>query len=275
MRVKVSGFRYAKSLAQIRPSAFEQVITNLVTNARDSINGRGTIEISVHKECMEECSWVRGSAPAGKYLLVRVRDSGPGIPEVKSKEIFSRSYSTKSTGTGQGLSIVADLLHEVGGFIVNLPSDGGALFEVGIPATTKAFKTNKEDKSPIEGRQDNIGNRILVIEDDCSIRALIGVALKKAGYKVQAASELSEAREKLERHKFDLVLTDSDLPDGNGLKLIDVCKKRGCKMLVVSGYKTEELSKHAGGKRKFNKLAFLPKPFTLMQLVERVRDVLR
>lgn len=86
--------------------------------------------------------------------------------------------------------------------------------------------------------------------------------------------QLSEAREKLQRYRFDLVLTDSDLPDGNGLELIDECTQHNCKLLLVSGYSTDELSKHVGGKRKFNKLEFLPKPFTLMQLVGKVQDVL-
>jgi signal transduction histidine kinase/CheY-like chemotaxis protein len=269
IEVKISGFKYARSIGDIDLSAFEQVITNLVTNARDSITGRGVIEIQLSKAYIEHLEWVRGEVVPGSYLIVRVQDTGHGISRDKSRSVFDQSYSTKSEGTGQGLSIIADLLFAANGFIINLPSTKGALFEIGIPAIQRAKTELSQDTPCLEIVHGPRHRKVLVVEDDCSIRSLVSVALRKAGYKVSVVNDISAARKKLELLKFDLVVTDSELPDGNGLNLIKLAKKYGYKLLVVSGYPKEELSKEL--RRKFE---FLPKPFTLRQLLERVNGAL-
>ena len=261
-RIKINGT--TKAAIQAPGSYFEQIVTNLVANARDAIVKNGVIEIDVYRAKCPNLQWVRGTVPAGEYLMLRVQDNGSGIPQNQASVIFQNSYSTKTHGTGQGLSIVADLLSEIGGFIINVPSEEGAVFELGFPLCAGVAEVELKEE-PVQQTTTMRAGKILVVEDDESIRSLVASALKQVGHRVLVADNLLGGVERLKKYKPEIVISDSDLPDGDGVGFVELEEIYGHKTLIASGY-----SRHKLG----IKCAFLQKPFTLVQLREKVAGML-
>lgn len=265
-RLTISGS--SKLSVRISPVAFEQIVTNLVVNARDAIAGTGgLIQINLMEGHVGAIRWARGTIKAGTYVMVSVLDTGSGVPEHLQNKIFENSYSTKQSGTGQGLAIVADLLSEADGFIVNIPctEGAGAFFRLGLPVATDGPIKER----PRKIKQEILQSTILIVEDDPSVRAVVYSALKRGGHKVMCATGMVDAVVKLQKHRPKLVLADSDLGDGDGLGLIELEETYGHRTLIVSGYSQEEIEQKVG-----QKFAFLPKPFTLRQLEDKVQAML-
>lgn len=200
-------------------------------------------------------------------MILRIQDNGLGVPPDKAETIFRHSYSTKAHGTGQELSIVADLVSEIGGFIVNVPSNEGAVFEVGLPLCSSKVDVIAQPNSPSKLSINQYPSKILVIEDDESIRLLVASVLKQQGHNLFIAGSLMDGIKKLKKHKPEIVITDSDLPDDNGVGFVELESIYKHKTLVASGYSRDEL---CGGVE----CDFLPKPFTLVQLRDKVARML-
>jgi len=248
-----------KSSTAISPSAFEQIVTNLVTNARDA--NASAIAINITEECLEETEWTRGIVSAGRYILLTVSDSGSGIELENHQKLFAVEYSTKENGTGQGLSIIADLLQEVGGFVSYIPANCRTTFKIGFPVVTPP-KCNDQSVEVAVARVVKI-SKILVVEDNASIRTLMQRVLKEQGHIITVAGTLKDAKAQIMNNDFDIVLTDSDLPDGDGVELVSMAK---CRVIVSSGYSKDSLAI----KKDFE---FLPKPFTIRELSDIVQSV--
>jgi two-component system cell cycle sensor histidine kinase/response regulator CckA len=269
-RIKLTGT--TKGAIRIPSSYFEEILTNLAVNARDAINQSGTqngiIEIELYQDKVDRTQWVRGTAPAGDYMILRVQDNGAGIPPGKTDSIFQRSYSTKRNGTGQGLSIIVDLVAEIKGFIrVGKVNKNGAVFEIGFPLYSATISCARAQ--PTTEQKPTITGKILVVEDDQSIREIVASALKHVGHTVFVAKTLADGMEQLRTRKPEIVITDSALPDGNGTSFVDVEHICGHTTLLASGYSQEELFQD-----EELPCEFMAKPFTLGQLRDRVAQML-
>ena len=154
---------------------------------------------------------------------------------------------------------MADLLAEVKGFIINVPNSDGAIFDLGLPVVQMP-KTKNQQKS-------FISKKILIVEDEDSVRSLISNSLNKAGHQTFVAEDLYGAHKQLSEHLFDIVIVDSSLPDGDGIQLLEYGEIYNCKIIMVSGYSKDLLRSKMNHQIEFE---FLSKPFTIRELLDRI-----
>ena len=262
---------------------FEQVIINLAVNARDAMPRGGTLSVKTMNISREESkAIVREPMPVGEYVLCEVSDTGSGIaPEIVEK-IWEPFFSTKDVGkgTGLGLSTVYGIVKQTGGFIFcNSVVGKGTTFSIYLPrhypteievAAAAAKEEVKAKRSDLTGK-----GRVLLVEDEDSVRAFAIRALTSRGYTVVEADSGESALAVMEKQTepFDLILSDVVMPEMDGPTLLRELRKRGVKTKVVfvSGYAEDAFEKNLEGQTDF---AFLPKPFSLKQLVEKVKEVM-
>ena len=262
---------------------FEQVIINLAVNARDAMPRGGTLSVKTKNISVEESkAIIREPMPAGEYVLCEVSDTGSGIaPEIVEK-IWEPFFSTKEVGkgTGLGLSTVYGIVKQTGGFIFCHSVVGkGTTFSIYLPrhypteieiAAAAAKEEVKATRSDFTGK-----GRILLVEDEDAVRAFAIRALTSRGYTVVEADSGESALEVMEvqTEPFDLILSDVVMPEMDGPTMLRELRKRGVKTKVVfvSGYAEDAFEKNLEGQTDF---AFLPKPFSLKQLVEKVKEVM-
>jgi two-component system, cell cycle sensor histidine kinase and response regulator CckA len=269
-------------LVLIDINQFEQVIINLAVNARDAMPKGGTLFVRTRNVGVEESKQLlRGPMPAGEYVLCEVADTGSGIPPDIVEKIWEPFFSTKEVGkgTGLGLSTVYGIVKQTGGFIfcdsemgkgttfsIFLPRHYPKPEEVGEQAIKEEIKANRTDMT---GK-----GRILLVEDEDAVRAFALRALSSRGYTVVEADSGESALAAIEQEEpFDLVLSDVVMPEMDGPTLLRELRKRGImtKVIFVSGYAEDAFEKNLEGQTDF---AFLPKPFSLKQLLEKVKDVM-
>ncbi|MDP1701761.1 MAG: response regulator [Aestuariivirga sp.] len=262
---------------------FEQVIINLAVNARDAMPRGGTLAVRTKNISAEESkAIIRDPMPAGEYVLCEVSDTGSGIaPEIVEK-IWEPFFSTKEVGkgTGLGLSTVYGIVKQTGGFIFcNSVVGKGTTFSIYLPRhypteTEIAAAAAKEEVKAM--RSDFTGKgRILLVEDEDAVRAFAIRALTSRGYTVVEADSGESALDVMaaQTEPFDLILSDVVMPEMDGPTMLRELRKRGVKTKVVfvSGYAEDAFEKNLEGQTDF---AFLPKPFSLKQLVEKVKEVM-
>ena len=262
---------------------FEQVIINLAVNARDAMPKGGTLFVTTKNISVEESkSIVRDPMPEGEYVACEVSDTGSGIsPEIVNK-IWEPFFSTKEVGkgTGLGLSTVYGIVKQTGGFIFCDSEIGkGTTFSIYLPRhypkpVDPATIIAKEAAKP--KRADHTGQgRILLVEDEDAVRAFAIRALSSRGYTVVEADSGESALAVMEEQTepFDLILSDVVMPEMDGPTMLRELRKRGVKtrVIFVSGYAEDAFEKNLEGQTDF---AFLPKPFSLKQLVEKVKEVM-
>ncbi|HMK88938.1 MAG TPA: ATP-binding protein [Methylocystis sp.] len=260
---------------------FEQVIINLVVNARDAMpESGGKIFLRTRNLPAAECASLKESTlPPADYVLIEVEDTGHGIaPEVKEK-IFEPFFTTKEVGkgTGLGLSMVFGIVRQSGGFVFVESAPGkGATFRILLP---RHVPQPGEVAAPAEAAAkpaaDLTGQGvILLVEDEDAVRAFGVRALSSRGYTVLEAGSGLEALEVVarERGKIDLIVSDVVMPEMDGPAMFKELRKRGvtAKVIFVSGYAEEAFAKNLPE----GDFAFLPKPFTLKQLIEAVKKEL-
>jgi two-component system cell cycle sensor histidine kinase/response regulator CckA len=262
---------------------FEQVIINLAVNARDAMPRGGTLSVKTMNISREESNAIiREPMPAGEYVLCEVSDTGSGIPPEIVEKIWEPFFSTKEVGkgTGLGLSTVYGIVKQTGGFIFcNSVVGKGTTFSIYLPrhypteievAAAAAKEEVKTKRSDLTGK-----GRVLLVEDEDSVRAFAIRALTSRGYTVVEADsgESALAVMEIQTEPFDLILSDVVMPEMDGPTLLRELRKRGVKTKVVfvSGYAEDAFEKNLEGQTDF---AFLPKPFSLKQLVEKVKEVM-
>jgi two-component system cell cycle sensor histidine kinase/response regulator CckA len=276
---------------------FEQVIINLAVNARDAMPLGGKLALRTSNVRAQDSVRFQGKGmPLGEYVLVEVEDTGTGIaPEIIDK-IFDPFYTTKDIGkgTGLGLSTVYGIVKQTGGFIyvdsevgkgttfrIFLPRYIAAADDVEVPhlpettAPAIAGAISAADEVMRTAATDLTGQgTILLVEDEEGLRALNARGLRSRGYTVIQASNGVEALEELERQggQVDLVVSDVVMPEMDGPALMKELRKRNpdIKIIFVSGY-AEEAFESLPDHKQFN---FLPKPFTLKQLVSVVKETM-
>jgi two-component system cell cycle sensor histidine kinase/response regulator CckA len=278
-------------------SQLEQVIVNLAVNARDAMPGGGRLQVRTTNVTARECERYHAKGmPAADYVLVEVRDTGTGIPEAILGKIFDPFFSTKEVGkgTGLGLSTVYGIIKQTGGFVyVDSALHEGTTFRIFLPRHIASAREAAEQAAEIEApaithtmaaadqvkraaSADLTGEgTILLVEDEEGLRALNARGLASRGYTVLEAGNGVEAIDVLEKSgkPVDLVVSDVVMPEMDGPTLARELRNRNpsLKIIFVSGYAEDAFQKHLP---EHGQYAFLPKPFTLKQLVAAVKETL-
>jgi two-component system cell cycle sensor histidine kinase/response regulator CckA len=269
-------------------SQFEQVIVNLAVNARDAMPDGGKLTVRTANVTSDEAGQLahKGMPPAD-YVRIEITDSGTGIPPDIIDKIFEPFFSTKEVGkgTGLGLSTVYGIVKQTGGFIyVNSEAGKGTSFHIFLPRhypeqelqPLAAEGAAREAPPKEKPRVDLTGQgTILLVEDEEGLRSLNARGLRSRGYSVIEASNGIEAMEALEQKNgaVDLVVSDVVMPEMDGPTLLKAMRSRNpdLKIIFVSGYAEDAFEKSLPENQQF---AFLPKPFTLSQLVAAVKETM-
>src|SRR5438132_2917127 len=272
-------------------SQFEQVIVNLAVNARDAMADGGKLTVKTSNLTTDESALLSYKGmPAADYVRIDVSDTGTGIPAEIVDKIFEPFFSTKEVGkgTGLGLSTVYGIVKQTGGFVyVDSTPGEGTTFRIFLPrhrpeldAQPEAQAANGAVKEgaaePSKPRPDLTGQgTILLVEDEDGLRSLNARGLRSRGYSVIEASNGIEAMEALDEKDgaVDLVVSDVVMPEMDGPTLLREMRKRNpnLKIIFVSGYAEEAFDKSLPENEQF---AFLPKPFALSALVEKVKETM-
>jgi two-component system cell cycle sensor histidine kinase/response regulator CckA len=255
----------------------EQVIMNLVVNARDAMPRGGEVRITTRNARVEVDSLRdRAVILKGDYVVIEVADSGHGIPEGKLNKIFEPFYTTKQVGegTGLGLSTAYGIIKQTGGFIfADSPEEQGAVFTIYLPAYEKG-EAPLPPVAEVKRPRDLTGRGlVLLVEDEDPVRSFAARALRLRGYTVAEAASGEEALEILKDGGLhvDIMLSDVIMPglDGPGWVREALKARPDAKVIFMSGYAEDSF---VGGDGGVPGAGFLPKPFTLNELTEKVKD---
>ncbi len=252
----------------------DQIFFNLATNARDAMPKGGTLTIETEIAEMDEQS-VRshGFGEPGRYVLVKVSDTGIGMDKGTAEKIFEPFFTTKETGkgTGLGLATVYGIVKQHNGNItVDSEPGKGAIFRVYLPAVNVEVNTEVAAKPVLRG-----GNEVILIaEDNSDVRFFMQETLRGYGYTIVEAVDGEDAVNKFLLHgNVDLLVIDSVMPKKNGREAYEEIRKVDphVKVLFTSGY-TKDIVLDKGIEEK--EFAFLPKPIWPSTLLRRVREIL-
>ena len=257
----------------------EQVLMNLVVNARDAMprGGRVTIEtLNVDLDATNPTRDAAAEVRPGPYVALVVSDTGGGMDQATQARIFEPFFTTKErgNGTGLGLATVYGIVKQSGGYIwVSSEPGQGTTLRIYLPRIDKAaglVKANAERPEPARG-----GETVLVVEDESLVRAVARRVLTKKGYRVLEAENGAEALRICEESlpSIDLVVTDLVMPEMGGRELAAELQARhaAVRILFMSGY-TEDAALRSNVLQSGQ--AFLSKPFTADEFARKVREVL-
>jgi PAS domain S-box-containing protein len=265
----------ADGLRRVRADAgqLEQVVVNLVVNARDAMKEGGRLSLTTRNTVLAAGN--PHSLAAGDYVVLTVTDTGCGMDTATQAHIFEPFFTTKEPGkgTGLGLSTVYGIVTQSGGAIsVDSAVGRGTTFTVLLPAVEAAEDTVA---APVVRSRARGSETVLLVEDEPGVRSLARLALESAGYTVLTAASAEEAVRLATSHRgrIHLILTDVIMPFMNGRELAEwlLARHPDARVLFMSGYPDEVLTPHG---LALVDTAFLHKPFTPTILVERVREVL-
>ncbi len=258
---------------------FEQVIVNLVVNARDAMSEGGRIALRTRNVAAAECAGFneKSIAPA-EYVLVEVEDTGHGIPADVRDKIFEPFFTTKEVGkgTGLGLSMVYGIVKQTGGYVFCESEPGvGTTFRILLPRYVPETTIEPVKKEAAKPAADLTGRgAILLVEDEEAVRAFASRALASRGYTVLEAESGADALRVVEAaDKIDLIVSDVIMPEMDGPTMLTELRRRGltAKIIFVSGYADDAFARNLPEGQEF---LFLPKPFTLKQLIETVKSAM-
>jgi len=236
-----------------RSSELLEVLVNLIVNAIEAMPEGGALTLASSRE--------------GATVVIRVEDTGLGIPDSAKAQLFMPFFTTKAHGTGLGLSVSREILRRHGGDLEVESVEGkGTCFTVKLPAVAASL----EDEASLPGL---MGRRALVVDDDPFFRDILAKLLSAEGYQVHGAAGGAEAVACLDREPYNLVITDIVMPHITGWQVATTARARNPKAVVIvfSGW---TIQPEDPSFQDLGADAFLPKPFQLPELVEVVRDVL-
>lgn len=258
------------------PTQIEQIVMNLVVNARDAMPHGGKLTMETADVCLDEayCKEHIGFLP-GDFVMITVSDNGLGMGSETVNQIFEPFFTTKELGkgTGLGLATVYGIVKQGGGFINVYSEPGqGTTFKIYIPA----IAGEPELKEKTEKSQPELGSEtVLLVEDEKMVRNMTQAILEKLGYKVISADGPEEALFVFEKeHRaIDLLITDVVMPAMNGKALYNRLKslRPDLKVLYMSGYTTNVVVHHGVLDKD---VQFITKPFSITNLANKVRETL-
>ena len=271
------AFELADDLWTVRGGAsqLEQVIVNLVVNAREAMPQGGPLRIATRNVNVDGANPSDHRAvPPGEYVVMEITDVGVGIDAAALPHIFEPFYSTKRTGTGLGLASTYGIIKQLGGHIhVQSERGRGTTFTVYLPRDrAKVEVVPPAPAIPVARRA---SSTILLVEDDELLRRVIARSLVDAGYQVLVASDGEDAMAVAEKHDgpIDVLITDVIMPKVSGRVLVErfAGVRPQTKILYVSGYTDQIIAQHGALEPGQN---FLAKPYTLDALERRIDELL-
>ncbi|MFV2081392.1 MAG: response regulator [bacterium] len=259
------------------PSQVEQMVLNLVVNAREAMPDGGEIRVALKNVYLDESfSMTIFNIKPGNYVEITVSDRGSGIPEDVKEHIFEPFYTTKKDGTGLGLSTIYGIVQQLYGYVsVESETNVGTTFSIYLPAHEGEEKV-VEAKDKIRSFTDLKGDEILaVLEDEPDINHFICEILEEHGYTVIGALNGEELKEALDKKgtRPSLLLSDVILPGRSGPEVAkDLLEKNpGMKVIFMSGYADDKLQQKGVNGADID---FLRKPFNNSELLSRIRSTL-
>lgn len=258
---------------QADPTQITQIILNLGVNARDAMQGKGTITVGLHDEVVAD-PYVRRYpfARAGRFVHLSIADTGPGIPAEVREHLFEPFYTTKApgSGTGLGLSIVYGIVKQAGGWItVDSEQGKGATFDIFLPACSERPATSKPAPSPSAHAT---GTTVLVVEDEPQVATVTEALLRRAGYQTLRAPDGASALEVLrsDTGTVALVLLDMTMPGMTTAEIVSAIRNMDSELPIVltSGYTSGDTISQMVDSGLVQ--AFLPKPYQSQELLDIV-----
>ena len=256
----------------------EQVIMNLVINARDAMPRGGELTIKTKNLSLdnEQAMLIPGASP-GQFVCLSITDTGCGMSKEIMTRIFEPFFTTKEIGKGSGLglSVVYGIIRQHEGWIHVCSEPGkGTEFAIYLPASFTVTETKVRESASVKKFQGK-GEHILLVEDEEGVRKLTAIMLRENGYAVFAAANVQEALSIFgqERGNFDLLLSDVVLPGQTGIELADqlLLLRPTLRVLLISGYPNKQSQWAVIQERGFR---FLHKPVSLLDLLRTIREII-
>ncbi len=273
LRLKAKSSTIKADLSQI-----EQVIMNLCINARDAMPDGGKLVIETDRVHIDDdYVWRHEGSRLGDFVVLKISDTGIGIPKNIQERIFEPFFTTKgkNKGTGLGLATVYGIIKQSGGNIWVYSEPGrGTSFKIYLPVFSVKAEPKPELKHKVELRPERF--KILVVEDEMMVRELVVESLENFGYIVLSAANGEEAIRLYKNHKdeIELILTDVVMPGLSGKQLIEAISKisEDFRVLYMSGY-TDDI---IGSQGELSPDApFIEKPFSPTQLIEKIQSLMK
>lgn len=284
------NIKYGRDLPPIRvdKSQFDTVLMNLAVNARDAMKEQGGGLITIESRLLEKSTidnpglkasldFIKGN----NVVVISVTDTGSGMPDEIKAKIFEPFFTTKAQGegTGLGLATVYGIVQQSGGYLaVDSELGVGTAFTIYLPEADELAESESapvpKAPPPVKAPSDLAGSgNILFVEDEDSVRIIAAKTLRKRGYTVTEARDGEEAYEIIEEsdEPFDLMISDVVMPGMDGPTLLKKARSmlKDTRIVFISGYAEEEFSDLLAEEPD---VTFLPKPFTLVQLAEKVKQ---
>jgi CheY-like chemotaxis protein len=253
------------------PVQLQQIIINLLVNARDAIEGPGRILVNLQRGVQHGACAACGERLRKSHIVLSVTDSGHGIAEDVRKRMFEMYFTTRDPGkgTGIGLWLINNLIHEYNGHVTVTSKVGlGTTFEVHLPITSDMRLEVVEGGAPEQAKP--TAGPVVVLDDDVSVGKFIGEVLRDAGYDVALFAESPSALRHIQDHHDDMavLITDQNMPLMNGQELAEQAKslKPDLPVVLITGFASNQAQQW----KRLGLDGFLTKPFRIDELLDVV-----